>query len=203
MLGETGTCKLGSWIRFFNAVMLHERHGVSNHRQSDCVFNTLFRLISISKKTLKPPPTSLRFLSQCWPISVSPYGVTGPQCVKVCALFTAFHVLFIKKPKFTHLFVFRNDYLIINHSLWVMAHIHSRIHCLPSENSKGSPLIIILSAAKCKKPADTLQTTFLNVFSRMKFLRRLKFYHWWHVQCFGSCARASATVIENRVPSWS
>ena len=35
------------------------------------------------------------YLSQCWPRSLSPYGVTGPQWVKMDALKLAVHVLFL------------------------------------------------------------------------------------------------------------
>ena len=53
-----------------------------------------------------------------------------------------------------------------------MAHIHSHIHCLPSENSKGPPLIIMLSAAKNGRHiADISECIFFNeIFTQIQIL---------------------------------
>ena len=82
--------------------------------------------------------TASHYLSQCWPRSVSPYGVNRPQWVKSVGYLTSPYVL-EKRPRFSLTGVMDFEKRIINQlfnrpkfNAWLMG-CHEFIGCQPDE----------------------------------------------------------------------
>ena len=146
--------------------------------------------------------TPSHYLIQCWQSSMSPYGITSPQWVNIpnwhfriswcvgCYFVMVIaswhhgwhHVLFQTKVSNFRLnsasTVASHDMEIVNTVSWVSNGPYYRLE-LP--NHGINPHILMgsgLNTLRARKMAAIFQTTFSNVFSRIKIFKLQLEFHW-------------------------